>query len=167
MPLTEKTLRQAAEQLRRTFDGDPEAFPPQAPPSARGPWRRSLAFIEELADGLLARLPRVAGWERVESLRLGPLGSAGVYGSNVHGRYAAAATVATPVGAPERMVTQRHGSMLNGRMPASAREQVLSGGGRVLCAIGLRHLDQPSLRQARNRKVVRPRLMLGSQAGAA
>lgn len=62
-PLTEKALRQAAERLRRTFDGDPDAFPPQAPLPARRPWKRTLSFLEELADGLLAVLPDVADRE--------------------------------------------------------------------------------------------------------
>ncbi|MFI6494528.1 CHAT domain-containing protein [Streptomyces sp. NPDC050564] len=71
--LTEKTLRQAAERLRRTFDGDPEVFPPQAPLPVRRPWRRSLAFFEELADGLLAALPHVAGRELLCVAADGPL----------------------------------------------------------------------------------------------
>jgi tetratricopeptide (TPR) repeat protein len=62
-PLSLDTLRQAAERLRRTFDGDPDAFPPQGPLPARRPWRRRLDFFEELAPGLLAALPLAAGRE--------------------------------------------------------------------------------------------------------
>ncbi|MET8248678.1 CHAT domain-containing protein [Streptomyces sp. NPDC005202] len=62
-PLSRDVLRQAAERLRRTFDGDPDAFPPQGPLPARRPWRRPLGFFEELAPALLAALPHVAGRE--------------------------------------------------------------------------------------------------------
>ncbi|MFI6583123.1 CHAT domain-containing protein [Embleya sp. NPDC050493] len=72
-PLTEQTLRRAAERLRRAFDGDPEAFPPQAPLPARRPWKRSLAFFEELAEGLLAFLPHVAGRQLLCVAACGPL----------------------------------------------------------------------------------------------
>ncbi|WP_328874479.1 CHAT domain-containing tetratricopeptide repeat protein [Streptomyces sp. NBC_00287] len=63
VPLGRGTLRQAAERLRRTFDGDPDAFPPLGPLPARRPWRRRLDFLADLAPGLLAVLPEVAGRE--------------------------------------------------------------------------------------------------------
>ncbi|WP_077799473.1 CHAT domain-containing protein [Streptomyces sp. JHA26] len=62
-PLALDTLRQTAERLRRTFDGDPDAFPPLGPLPARRPWRRGLGFFEELAPGLLAALPQVSDRE--------------------------------------------------------------------------------------------------------
>ncbi|MEW2463985.1 CHAT domain-containing tetratricopeptide repeat protein [Streptomyces sp. NPDC046994] len=62
-PLTLDTLRRAAERLRRTFDGDPDVFPPQGPLPAQRPWRRDLGFFEELATALLAGLPHVSDRE--------------------------------------------------------------------------------------------------------
>lgn len=61
--LTSSTLQLAAERLRRTFDGDADAFPPMPPLPARRPWRRSLGFFQELAPELLPFLPEVAGRE--------------------------------------------------------------------------------------------------------
>lgn len=58
--LTSATLQRAAQRLRRTFDGDADAFPPLPPLPARRPWRRGLDFFAQLAPGLLAFLPEVA-----------------------------------------------------------------------------------------------------------
>ncbi|MGQ4485416.1 CHAT domain-containing protein [Streptomyces sp. SAS_281] len=72
-PLDLDVLRQAAERLRRTFDGDPDAFPPQGQLPPQRPWKRSLAFFDELAPALLAVLPHVTGHELLCVAADGPL----------------------------------------------------------------------------------------------
>ncbi|MFJ5927690.1 CHAT domain-containing protein [Kitasatospora sp. NPDC092948] len=62
-PLGEHAVRDAAQRLRHTFDGDPDAFPPLPPLPVRRPWRRDLAFFDDLAPHLLAFLPDVTGRE--------------------------------------------------------------------------------------------------------
>ncbi|MEV0445559.1 CHAT domain-containing tetratricopeptide repeat protein [Streptomyces spectabilis] len=47
-------LRGATEGLRRTFNGDPESFPPLAPLRARAPHRRSIKFLDSLGPDLTA-----------------------------------------------------------------------------------------------------------------
>ncbi|MFL4910421.1 CHAT domain-containing protein [Streptomyces sp. MMS24-I2-30] len=72
-PLDLDVLRQAAERLRRTFDGDPDAFPPQGQLPPQRPWKRSLAFFDELAPALLAVLPHVTGRDLLCIAADGPL----------------------------------------------------------------------------------------------
>ncbi|MDT7802105.1 MAG: hypothetical protein QOI78_5538 [Actinomycetota bacterium] len=72
-PVTTRTLRQAAERLRRTFDGDPDAFPPQAPLPARRPWKRDLGFFDDLAPDVLAILPQASECELLCVAADGPL----------------------------------------------------------------------------------------------
>lgn len=47
-------LQGAAEELRRTFNGDPQGFPPLAPLRPRSPQRRSIAFLDSLGPRLTA-----------------------------------------------------------------------------------------------------------------
>ncbi|MFE5860238.1 CHAT domain-containing protein [Streptomyces virginiae] len=63
VPVSRDTLTKAADRLRSTFDGDPDAFPPRGPLPAKRPWQRDLTFLEELAPVLLAALPEVADCE--------------------------------------------------------------------------------------------------------
>ncbi|WP_378739044.1 CHAT domain-containing protein [Nocardia brasiliensis] len=72
-PLARTALSRAAERLRRTFDGDPLDPFRGAPLPAKRPWRRSLAFLDELAPGLLAALPYVAGRELLCVAADGPI----------------------------------------------------------------------------------------------
>jgi tetratricopeptide (TPR) repeat protein len=66
-------IAEAAQALRRAFNGDPTAFPPY-PPIRRGrPDRRSLAPFEELSHELLAFLPALDGLELVMVAPHGPL----------------------------------------------------------------------------------------------
>ncbi|MFC6083691.1 CHAT domain-containing tetratricopeptide repeat protein [Sphaerisporangium aureirubrum] len=72
-PLSERALKEASERLRRTFDGDQEAFPPLGPLPVRRPWRRSLTFFESLAPGMLAALPYATGRELLCIAADGPI----------------------------------------------------------------------------------------------
>lgn len=47
-------LQDAAEQLRRIFNGDPKCFPPLAPLRPRSPQRRSITFLDALGPRLTA-----------------------------------------------------------------------------------------------------------------
>lgn len=60
-PLGTKQIKELADRLRSTFDGEPDAFPPKAPLHPRRPWRRSIDFLAELTPLLEAFLPHVHG----------------------------------------------------------------------------------------------------------
>lgn len=49
LPVTRKTLRDAARRLSRTFNGAPDEFPPYPPIRGDAPNRRSLAFLDPIS----------------------------------------------------------------------------------------------------------------------
>ncbi|GAA4235010.1 hypothetical protein GCM10022254_41250 [Actinomadura meridiana] len=60
-PLGAKVIADVESRLRRTFNGDPDRFPPLAPLHPRRPERRTLAFFDELSEPLLSFLGDVSG----------------------------------------------------------------------------------------------------------
>ncbi|WP_128430551.1 CHAT domain-containing protein [Streptomyces cyaneus] len=66
-------LRGAAEELRRTFNGDPEGFPPLAPLRARAPHRRSIDFLDSLGPRLTAFVRSTAPGTLICAAPHGPL----------------------------------------------------------------------------------------------
>jgi tetratricopeptide (TPR) repeat protein len=59
VPVSSADLAEAARRLERTFNGAPDDFPPLPPLPSRRPWKRSLAFLDNLGPGLLAFLAEV------------------------------------------------------------------------------------------------------------
>jgi tetratricopeptide (TPR) repeat protein len=59
IPVSSADLAEVARRLERTFNGAPDDFPPLAPLPSRRPWKRSLAFLDNLGPGLLAFLTKV------------------------------------------------------------------------------------------------------------
>lgn len=60
-PIGAQQITKMVERLHRTFDGDPNDFPPKAPLHPRRPWRRSIGFLDELTPLLSTFLPQVDG----------------------------------------------------------------------------------------------------------
>jgi tetratricopeptide (TPR) repeat protein len=66
-------LKDATIQLRHTFNGSNEVFPPLPPIRRERPWDRDLTFFEELSGELLKMLPVIEGVELLCVFPHGPL----------------------------------------------------------------------------------------------
>ncbi|SNT53910.1 CHAT domain-containing protein [Actinomadura meyerae] len=73
VPIGRARIAEAATRLERTFNGAPDDFPPLAPLHPRRPWRRDLAFLEDLSALLEPWIDTVAGRDLLLVAPHGPL----------------------------------------------------------------------------------------------
>jgi CHAT domain len=73
IPLREEDLKQAARQLQRAFNGAPDEFPPYPPIRGDMPFKRKLAFLDELSAAMSPLFASLEGVELICAAPHGPL----------------------------------------------------------------------------------------------